>query len=110
MTLDVRDGNDHEITNTQASGRPVTIMGVPGSMNAGQFIQIDVVSATPKELLSCEGRFAEAEPPPNLHCRARAARQASIAFMLPTESAHVMAGQGASLLGMASATTSASIA
>jgi hypothetical protein len=48
VTLDVRDGNDHEISNTQASGGPIVIAGVPGSMNAGQFVQIDVVSVSAK--------------------------------------------------------------
>jgi hypothetical protein len=42
VTLDVYDGNAHEISNT---ANPVkTIAGVPGSMNSGQFIQINVIS------------------------------------------------------------------
>jgi hypothetical protein len=48
VTLDVRDANQVEITNTQAAGGVLTFPGVPGSMNGGQFVQIDVVSAVPK--------------------------------------------------------------
>lgn len=42
ITLDVNDGNDHEIDNYAK----LTNEGVPGSMNLGQYVQINVVSVT----------------------------------------------------------------
>ena len=103
VTLDVRDGNDHEICNTQAAQGVVTIMGVPGSMNGGQsrrstwyplrrsnrYRLATLVRHKPRML-------------PDLEGRARAARHASSAFTLQTM-AHVMAGHGASVLGITSA-------
>ena len=41
MTLDVYDGNAHEISNT-VNTPPLAPSGVPGSMNSGQFMQINV--------------------------------------------------------------------
>jgi len=41
VTLDVFDGNAHAISNT-VNSPPLAPSGVPGSMNAGQFIQINV--------------------------------------------------------------------
>jgi len=43
VTLDVYDGNSHSISNT-VNNPPLTIMGIPGSMNSGQFVQIDQVT------------------------------------------------------------------
>lgn len=40
VTLDVNDGNDHEIDNYAK----LTNDGIPGSMNLGQYVQLDVVS------------------------------------------------------------------
>ena len=45
VTLELHDGNSHQIPNigTPAFGVPVLMPnGVPGSMNAGQFIQLNV--------------------------------------------------------------------
>jgi hypothetical protein len=44
VTLDVHDGNAHEISNT-VNNPPLAPTGVPGSMNSGQFVQIDADSA-----------------------------------------------------------------
>jgi hypothetical protein len=41
VTLDVYDGNAHEISNT-VNTPPLAPSGVPGSMNSGQFMQINV--------------------------------------------------------------------
>jgi hypothetical protein len=44
ITLDVHDGNAHEISNT-VNNPPLAPTGVSGSMNSGQFVQIDADSA-----------------------------------------------------------------
>ena len=44
VTLDVHDGNAHEISNT-VNNPPLAPTGVSGSMNSGQFVQIDADSA-----------------------------------------------------------------
>ena len=44
VTLDVNDGNAHEISNT-VNNPPLAPTGVPGSMMSGQFVQIDADSA-----------------------------------------------------------------
>ena len=41
VTLDVYDGNAHEISNT-VNTPPLAPTGVPGSMNSGQFMQLNV--------------------------------------------------------------------
>ena len=41
VTLDVYDGNAHEISNT-VNKPPLSIDGIPGSVTSGQFVQIDV--------------------------------------------------------------------
>jgi hypothetical protein len=47
VTLDVNDGNAHEISNTVVNP-PLKPAGLDqGSMNSGQFVQIDIESATP---------------------------------------------------------------
>lgn len=43
ITLDVHDGNAHEISNT-VNNPPLAPAGCPGSMNSGQFVQIDADS------------------------------------------------------------------
>jgi hypothetical protein len=43
VTLDVNDGNDHEIDNYAK----LTNDGIPGSMNLGQYVQLSVVSVKP---------------------------------------------------------------
>jgi hypothetical protein len=40
ITLDVYDGNAHSISNT-VNSPPLSVMGIPGSMMSGQFVQID---------------------------------------------------------------------
>ena len=45
VTLDVYDGNSHQISNTTAVP-PLAPPGVPGSMSSGQFIQINVDGVT----------------------------------------------------------------
>lgn len=40
VTLDVYDGNAHSISNT-VNNPPLSIMGIPGSMMSGQFVQVD---------------------------------------------------------------------
>ena len=40
VTLDVNDGNAHEISNTVATP-PLSVTGAPGSMMNGQYVQID---------------------------------------------------------------------
>jgi hypothetical protein len=44
VTLDVTDSNEREIVNFEK----YALDGIPGSMNAGQFIQLDVVSVEPR--------------------------------------------------------------
>ena len=44
ITLDVHDGNAHEISNT-VNNPPLLPAGASGSMNSGQFVQIDADSA-----------------------------------------------------------------
>lgn len=44
VTLDVNDANDHEIDNYDKKSNP----GIAGSMNLGQYLQINVVSVTPQ--------------------------------------------------------------
>jgi hypothetical protein len=44
VTLDVHDGNAHEISNT-VNNPPLAPTGCPGSMSSGQFVQIDADSA-----------------------------------------------------------------
>lgn len=44
VTLDVNDGNDHEISNYAM----LTNDGIPGSMNYGQYLQFSVVSVKPQ--------------------------------------------------------------
>ena len=44
VTLDVHDGNAHEISNT-VNNPPLAPTGVSGSMSSGQFVQIDADSA-----------------------------------------------------------------
>ena len=45
VTLDVNDANDHEIDNYDKKSNP----GIPGSMNLGQYVQVNVVSVTPRQ-------------------------------------------------------------
>ena len=44
VTIDVNDGNDHEIDNYAK----LTNDGIPGSMNLGQYVQLSVVSVKPQ--------------------------------------------------------------
>jgi hypothetical protein len=44
VTLDVNDGNDHEISNYGSLMND----GIPGSMNYGQYVQLSVVSVKPQ--------------------------------------------------------------
>jgi hypothetical protein len=43
VTLDVTDANERQIVNYEK----YEVMGLPGSMNFGQFVQVNVVSVKP---------------------------------------------------------------